>query len=421
MTAEVNNEAYIAGALLIDGGQVVQAIRGIVSRNDFHVEVYGAIFSAAFSLAADNEAIDPVSIRHRAKREGIDLSNELLLDLMECTPTAANCREYAHRVAEEAQKRRIKELAMRIQEDGVSSSEELLATLQRETESIRGSNFQRGLLSPSDALRRFSDHVVEAGSGVDNFISSGYLRLDEVLGGGFIRGGLYILGARPAVGKSTFAVNLADNIKGKCLLVSLEMTPEQIISKRVSRLTGLSSAKLMSGRVADQDWEQIGMAMAALSEQGVYLNSRYDLTVARIQLLAQSVPELKAVIVDYLGLIQPGHRGGSLYESVSQTSRELKRMAISLNVPVICLCQLSRQVESRENKQPRLSDLRDSGAIEQDADAVMFLYREDYYTGGPEEGQPSLVYLDVAKNRHGRTGQSEYSFFLQTSTFKEVP
>ena len=421
MTSDVNNEAYIAGALLIDGGEVVRAIRGIVNRNDFHVESCGAIFSAAVSLSADGEVIDPVSIRSRAKREGVDLSNELILGLMECTPTAANCVEYARRVAEDAQTRRIKELAARIQEDNVSSPNEMLAVLQRETEAIRGNNFQRGLLTPADTLRRFTDHVVEAGEGRRNFVSSGFLRLDKILGGGFIRGGLYILGARPAVGKSTFSINLADNIQGNCLFVSLEMTPEQITSKRVSRLTGLPSARLLSGRVSEEDWTRIAMASNALYEQGVFLNSRYDLTVQQIQLLAQSVPELRAIIVDYLGLIQPATRGGSTYENISTISRELKRMAISLNVPVICLCQLSRSVESRADKRPLLSDLRDSGAIEQDADAVIFLYRQDYYTGGPADGQPSLVQLDVAKNRHGRTGQAEYSFWLPTSTFKEVP
>ena len=420
MATEVNNEAYIAGALLIDGEQVIKAIRGIVTCNDFHVEAYGAIFEAAFALAADCEAIDPVSIQRRAKRDGADLSNDLLVELMECTPTTANCVEYAYRVAEDARTRRVKELAAQIQEDDISSSAELLATLQRETEAIRGSNFQRGLLTPADTLRRFSDHVVDAGEGRCNFVPSGFPRLDEILGGGFIRGGLYILGARPAVGKSTFAINLADNILGNCLLVSLEMTPEQITSKRVSRLTGLSSAKLLSGRVTDDNWVEIAKASSALSEQGVFLNSRYDLTVQQIQLLSQSVPELRAVIVDYLGLIQPATRGGSAYENTSVISRELKRMAISLNVPVICLCQLSRSVESRADKRPLLSDLRDSGAIEQDADAVMFLYRQDYYTGGPSDGQPSFVQLDVAKNRHGRTGQAEYSFWLSSSTFKEI-
>lgn len=421
MISDVNNEAYVAGALLIDGGEVVRAIRGIVNRNDFHVESYGAIFSAAFSLEADSEAVDPVSIRNRAKRDGVELSNDLIVELMECTPTAANCVEYAHRVAEDARTRRIKELVARIQEDTVSSSDELLAALQRETEAIRGSNFQRGLLTPADTLRRFNDHVVKAGEGWCNFIPSGFQKLDQILGGGFILGGLYILGARPAVGKSTFCVNLADNIPGNCLLVSLEMIPEQIMSKRVSRLTGISSAKLLSGSVNDDDWVEIAQASYALSKQGVFINSRYDMTVQQIQLLAQSVPELRAVIVDYLGLIQPATRGGSAYENVTGISRELKRMAISLNVPVICLCQLSRTVENREDKRPRLSDLRDSGAIEQDADAVMFLYRNDYYTGGPAAEHPSFVQLDVAKNRHGKTGQAEYSFWMSSSTFKEIP
>lgn len=162
-------------------------------------------------------------------------------------------------------------------------------------------------------------------------------------------------------GASTFAVNLADNISGNTLFVSLEMTSEQITAKRVSRRIGVSSSRLLSGQLSDQAWEKVAMASSDISQRGLYLNSRYDLTVQQISLLAQAVPELRAVIVDYLGLIQPATRSASTYESISAISRELKRMAISLNVPVICLCQLSRQVESRQNRRPMLSDLRDSG------------------------------------------------------------
>lgn len=421
MTETVSSEGYVAGALLIDGANVIQAIRSIVSRDDFGIEAYGAIFSAALSLEADSEVIDAVSIRRRAEREGVRLSDDLILGLMECTPTAANCVEYAHRVAEDARTRRVKELAARIQEDAVSSSDELLAMIRRETDAIRGGDFQRGLLNPSDTMRMFMDHVVKAGEGLCNFIPSGFPCLDQILGGGFIRGGLYILGARPAVGKSTFAVSLADNIKGSCLMVSLEMTAAQITSKRISRLTGISAAKLLAGKVSDQDWEMIAMASSELCNHGVYYNNFPDMTVSQIQLLAQSVPELSAIIVDYLGLIHPATRGGSAYENISAISRELKRMALSLNIPVICLCQLSRSVESRSDKRPMLSDLRDSGAIEQDADAVLFLYRPDYYTGGTVDGQPSFVQLEVAKNRHGRTGAAGYNFWPSTSTFKEIP
>ena len=414
------NEAYVCGAILIDGVQVLQAIRGILPPRAFQLEAYRAIYTAGLALLDAGEPVDPVSIKAQAKRQGVELSNELLSELMEIVPSAAYCVDYAHRVAEEARTRAIKDLATRIQEDSTSTPDELLSTLQRETEAIRASSYQRGLLTPCDTLHRFMDYVVQAGEKRDNFISSGYSNLDNILGGGFIRGGLYILGARPAVGKSTFAVNLADNISGNTLFVSLEMTPEQITAKRISRRIGVSSSHLLSGQLSDQTWEKVSLASSDISQRGLYLNSRYDLTVQQIALLAQAVPDLRAVIVDYLGLIQPATRSASTYENISQISRELKRMALSLNVPVICLCQLSRQVESRQNKRPMLSDLRDSGAIEQDADGVLFLYRDDYYTGGPTDGQPSAVELTVAKNRHGQTGETGFDLWLQHSFFREA-
>lgn len=416
----MNPEQYLCGAILISGEAVMKAIRGIVTPDCFQLEAYRAIFTAALCLLEDGTPIDPVSIAATAKRQGVELSNKLLLELMEIVPTAANCVDYAHRVAEDARKRRIKALAERIQADEISTSDKLLATLQREAQAIQGSNYQRGLLSPVDTLRRFMDYVVQAGEKRDNFISTGFPRLDDILGGGFIRGGLYILGARPAVGKSTFALNLADGIAGNLLFVSLEMSPEQILAKRVSRLTGYTASKLLSGQLPDKAWEAVAMATTSIDKSGVYINSRYDLTVQEIHLLAQSVPELRCIILDYLGLIQPATRSGSTYEQVSAISRELKRMAVSLNVPVVCLCQLSRKIEERKDKKPMLSDLRDSGAIEQDADGVLFLYREDYYTGSPADGFPSTVELTVAKNRHGKTGEEQFNFWLSSSTFREV-
>lgn len=415
----MNPEQYLCGAILISGEQVLQAIRGLVTADYFQYETYKAIFTAGLSLLENGSPIDPISIAAAAKRQGVELPNAMLAELMEIVPTAANCVDYAHRVAEEARKREIKKLAARIQEDGISTSDELLAALQRETQAIQGSHCQRGLLSPTDTLRRFMDYVVKAGENRDNFAPTGFPKLDGILGGGLIRGGLYILGARPSVGKSTFALNLADNMAGNSLLVSLEMSPEQLTAKRVSRLTGYASSKLLSGQLPDKAWEAVAMATTVIDQSGVYFNSRYDLTVQEIHLLAQSVPELRCVFLDYLGLIRPASRNGSAYEQVSQISRELKRMAISLNVPVVCLCQLSRKIEERKERKPVLSDLRDSGAIEQDADGVLFLYREDYYTGTSADGLPSDVTLTVAKNRHGKTGEDSFRFWLESSTFQE--
>lgn len=414
----MTNELFLAGAVLIDGEKVLPLIRGKVTEDDFQADAYRAIFTSAVALAGRREAIDPVTIRDEAKRQGVELSNQFIRELMDCTPTAANCADYARRVADDAQVRRIKALAERIQGDDTSGPEELLATIQRETGALRSGTFQRSLLTPTSTLHRFTDYVLEAGQH-RNFIPSGFPRLDSILGGGFIRSGLYIVGARPAVGKSTFALNLADSIQGNCLFVSLEMSPEQILAKRVARLTGIPAAKLLNGDTSNADWEKIGVATSFIADRGVFLNSDYRLTVSQIQLLAQAVPELTAVIIDYLGLVQPATRGGSTYEAVSGISRELKVMAATLNVPVICLCQLSRSVEGREDKRPRLSDLRDSGAIEQDADGVLLLYRPDYYTGATP-GAPSLVSVEVAKNRHGATGQTEFNFWLNSSSFKEV-
>lgn len=195
------NEAYICGAILIDGVQVLPAIRGILPPGAFQLEAYRAIYTAGLSLLDAGEPIVPVSVRTQAKRQGVELSNELLSELMEVVPSAAYCVEYAHRVAEEARTRAIKDLATRIQEDSVSTPDELLATLQRETEAIRASSYQRGLVAPKDALHRFMDYVVQTGEKRDNFISTGFPKLDGILGGGFIRGGLVHTGGETRRGK----------------------------------------------------------------------------------------------------------------------------------------------------------------------------------------------------------------------------
>ena len=164
---------------------------------------------------------------------------------------------------------------------------------------------------------------------------------------------------------------------------------------------------------------KLAAASVRISSSGIYLNRRYDVTPGQIQLMAQSIPDLQAVVVDYLGLLLPSTPTASTYERISAISRELKRIALQMNVPVICLSQLSRGVESREDKRPRLSDMRVSGAIEQDADSVLFLYRDDYYRPEIDTGGSSVVELSVAKNRHGSLGKVEMLAFLHSSYFRE--
>lgn len=409
-------EVCLAGSILIDE-RCLQEVQSIVSPNDFENERCRAVFVAACDLSMEGEKVDPISIAERAKRHGVLLEKEWILEAMEIVPTAANAGMYAHQVAEDARCRRVKSLAMQIIDNGVSASDELLADLQRGIEQIQGNTFRQGLNAPDDRIRGMFDHIIKSGS--TQFVPSGYAQLDRILGGGFIRGGLYIIGARPAVGKTTFALNLAENIKGNVLFVSLEMSPEAITAKQFSRLTGIYTSDILAGNGGDDLWTKLAAASVRISTSGIYLNRRYDMTPGQLQLLAQSVPDLQAVVVDYLGLILPSTPTASTYERISAISRELKRIALQLKVPVICLSQLSRGVESREDKRPRLSDLRDSGAIEQDADSVLFLYREDYYRPELDTGGSSVVELSVAKNRHGSLGKVEMLAFLQCSYFRE--
>ncbi len=413
----IGNEEYLAGSILIDA-EAVPLCERYVRTGDFRDERCRAVYSAALGLRAAGKVIDPVSIKDQAAHDGVALGLDYLVQLMNITPTAAHAADYARRVAEDARKRQLKELLERIQQNDAAPLHETLSALREGMQELSDCTTHTGLISPDDSLRRFMDYAAK-GSSQSNFVPSRFPLLDKTLGGGFIRGGLYIAGARPAVGKSSFAVNLADTIQGNVLFVSLEMSPDQITGKRFSRRTGIPTGRLLSGQLSEEEWGKLAQASDILSRSGVYINDRYDLTVSGVQNLAESVPDLQAVIVDYLGLIQPASRGGSTYENTTQISRDLKRLALSLNVPIICLCQLSRSVESREDKRPRLSDLRDSGAIEQDADAVMFLYRDDYYKG--QAGDPSVVNLNVAKNRHGGLGTIDFRFFRAISRFAEVP
>lgn len=413
----ISSENYLTGAILIDSGAVPIAQR-YVRPCDFGDERCRAIYSAALDLKGAGKVVDPVSIKEQAAHHGIPLENDYLAQLMDITPTAANAADYARRVAEDSRKRQLKGLLDKVQQNEIESLDKTLSVLREGVRELSEGVPGTGLLTPDDSLREFMDYVTK-GNSRSNFIPSRFPILDKTLGGGFIRGGLYIVGARPAVGKSSFAVNLADTIRGNVLLVSLEMAPAQITGKRVSRRTGIPTGQLLAGKINEEEWTKVIQASNVLLKSGVHLNDRYDLTVPGIQSLAEGVPNLQAIIVDYLGLILPTNRGGSTYENTTQISRGLKRLALALNVPIICLCQLSRSVESREDKRPRLSDLRDSGAIEQDADGVLFLYRDDYYKGAT--GDESHAILSIAKNRHGGLGTIDFKFHRAISRFLEVP
>ncbi len=418
----LNAETAVAGSILIDS-RAFDAVADLLTPDAFQSELCRIVFQAAKDLAAEGTPVDPVAIGKRIRETGGQVSNQTLAELMEVTPTAAHAEYYAGLVLDGAKRRKLREVADKILEDGTTPTDELLSNAAGEISSLVESAVGSRCITSGDMLHRFYDDLTSREAGKKNVLSSGFPNLDKVLGGGFLRGGLYIIAARPGMGKTTVALNLADNFPGGVLFVSLEMSPEQLTAKRLARETGIPSNRLLMGQgLTDAEYQKVCAASSKLAESGLVVNRRMGATVAEIAVMARSVQNLSAVVVDYIGLVQ--HKGaGSRYEAITEISGALKRMAISLNVPVIALAQLNRAAETRTDKRPSLADLRDSGAIEQDADGVMLLYRADYYQQ-EKKGQgawaPSLIECEVAKNRHAATGKTYFDGYLAVSRIAEA-
>lgn len=407
-------EQALIGSVLI-APECLEEAAGLAGPADFSVEVNGGIFSAALSLLAEGARVDAVTILTRCRARGMDGDGKLagyFRELMDLTPTAANAGEYARLVKNAATLRAVRGVGLSLAQDAGDGADAAavvsgaMEALERLGDGARGA----ALLTPEAQVRRFLDYRDEIERDpLAAVVRTGYGSLDALLGGGMMREGLYIIGARPGMGKTTFALNLAENISrsGEVLFVSLEMSDRQIMGRRLAREARLRSDKLMMQRLTDEEEAQLMAASRAVLARRIVIPDVPGATVGEIALWARSLKQLRAVVVDYIGLITPDKKRPGRYDEMTDVSGALKRMARSLRVPVIALSQLNRANEARQNKRPQLSDLRDTGAIEQDADAVIFLHREDYYDGAAE-GKPQdaqqLMELIVAKNRHGNTG-----------------
>lgn len=412
-------ETTVAGSILIDPDSYGR-VSELITADDFQLELPRQIFQAAGELSAAGETIDPMTVKERFSTHGWAIGNETMFQYMEVTPTAANDTAYAEIVQQHAQRRRLNALAERILGDQSADPGEVIARAGAELDNLSRSNVGGRITSSYDAVSRFYELLERRETGEKNVVKTGFPSLDTMLGGGFLRGGLYILAARPGMGKTSLALNIADSMEGGVLFVSLEMSADQLTAKRLARLSGISSSRLLMGDgPSDDEYERITPATLKLSKSGVYLNQRTGATVGEIRLMARSVKHLSCIIVDYLGLIKP-EQPGSRYETITAISGALKQLAMSERVPVLALAQLNRAAEQRAGNKPTLSDLRDSGAIEQDADGVLLLYRPDYYDRERQDGGISTVELEVAKNRHANTGEIVLGADLKCCRFYEV-
>ena len=428
----VEAEQSVLGAMLIDSRcipDVVEALTG----EDFYLKANREIYETIYSMFNFSATIDPVTVLDQMKLTGVydeNTSRSYILQLMEITPTAANVKEYIRIVKDKALLRRISETAgemTALVQEGGETAQTVLDLAEQRIYAIRQGRNTQGLEPLSKILVDVFDRLQElsmAGAEVPG-MATGFVDLDRTLTG-FHPSELILLAARPGMGKTSFALNIllhAGKYSGKTVVFfSLEMSREQLANRLISSEAFLDNKKLMTGKLSADDWDKVTLASSSLAHTTIYIDDNPSLSVADMNAKCRRVDNLGLVIIDYLQLMQSSGSGRSYagenrQQVVADISRALKIMAKELNVPVICLSQLSRAVESRTDKRPILSDLRESGAIEQDADSVMFLYREEYYNQNTEE--KGIAECIVAKNRHGETGAVKMQWIGQYQTFTD--
>ena len=422
-------EQAVLGSILIDS-RCVADIVGIISPEDFYLKQNREIFETIYTMFNFSQTIDPVTVLNKMKELGLyqDNSRDYILQLMEITPTAANAARYANIVREKAMLRGLAQAATDISEtvrSEVGTAAEMLESAEKKIYSLRKGERNDSLEHIGTVLHKVFDRLTEL-SQSDSLIpglSSGLRDLDTKING-LNNSDLLLVAARPAMGKSAFALNIAVNVAKKykktVAVFNLEMSREQLAMRLLASESFIEMQKLATGKLSEEEWGKLCMASAALSQTDIRIDDNPSVTVADINAKCRRLDNLGLVVIDYLQLMQGsgyGKNSENRVTVVGEISRSLKIMAKELNIPVICLSQLSRAVESRTDKRPILSDLRESGAIEQDADSVMFLYRDEYYNENTED--KGLAECIVAKNRHGETGTVKMQWFGPYQTFTD--
>ena len=427
MTADyLEAEQGVIGSILIDS-RCLREVQEILTVDDFGSEACKAVYRAALLLDMRGEPVDPITILNESEQMGCAIPRQYIIEVMDTTPTAANVREYANLTRENALRRGVAALVTGIQTRANENDDphDMLADLSDGIRRLEQDGMNKGLLSPMDLASRWMDHRIKVDSGQSAaFVPTGYRDLDYILGGGLIASGMHVLAARPGMGKTTFALNIADRVAqriGPVLFVSLEMDDEQITAKRLARESGIPGSKLLMSALTDEENMKMAQAMEKTSGTPLHVNAKPSATVAEIAALARQVRGLKLIVIDYLGKVARSKdtAKASLYESMTQNSADVKTLARTFKVPVLVLCQINRESEKRSDKRPNLADLRDTGAIEQDADTVTFLYRPEYYGNQADKDpyMPDETECIVAKNRHAGVGECRLAFFPATSKF----
>ena len=422
-------EQAVLGSILIDSRCVAEVI-GILKPEDFYLEQNREIYETVYTMFNFSETIDPVTVLDKLKELGYyhDNSKEYVMQLMEITPTAANVVRYANIVQEKSMLRGLGQAAGDISEmvyEQTGTAGEILETAEKKIYALRKGERGDSLEHIGTTLHKVFDRLDELSQSDSSIagMSTGLKDLDSKING-LNKSDLLLIAARPAMGKSAFALNIGANVahtyKKTVAIFNLEMSREQLAMRLLANKSYVELQKLDTGKLSDEEWTKLCMASDELSRMDIRIDDNPTVTVADINAKCRRLDNLGLIIIDYLQLMQGsgyGKNSENRVVVVGEISRSLKIMAKELNVPVICLSQLSRAVESRTDKRPILSDLRESGAIEQDADSVMFIYRDEYYNPNTED--KGIAECIVAKNRHGETGAVKLQWIGQYQSFAD--
>ena len=430
----VDVEASLLGSVLIDADAIVK-IADLVKPIDFYDDKHRLIYEACLRLYEQGSPIDIITLSEELKSEG-ELQHiggaSYLTELTNTVPTATHAEQYASIVATKSIRRRLIAASNEIAEIGFDEKR-TIAELVEEAETrlfeVSKRHVKNDIISMENILADSFERLdsLHKDKGSIRGVPTGYKDLDNLLAG-FQKSDLVILAARPSMGKTALALNLALNVATSSelsvLMFSLEMSKEQLVDRLLASEAGVNSWNLRTGNLSDADFEKIGHAMGILSEAKFYIDDTPGITVSELRTKARREAhkhELGLIVVDYLQLMSGGSKyGGSenRVQEISEISRGLKGIARELNVPILALSQLSRSVESRSPQIPQLADLRESGSIEQDADVVTFIYREDYYN--PESDRPNVMDVYIKKHRNGPTGKVELYFDRERQKIKSL-
>lgn len=423
-------EQAVIGSMLIDTRcipDVIERLKGA----EFYIQQNRDIFETIYAMFSYGQTIDPITVLDQMKTRGVfrETSTAYIAELMRITPTAANVLEYAAIVSDRALLRNLATAADEINTlvyEGTGEAENMLEAAERKIYALRQGRVVGGLVPISTVVQTVYSNLSEAASSGQKIpgLSTGLNDLDRYILG-LNKGELILIAARPGMGKTSIALNIAMNVakkSGKTVAVfSLEMSREQLVSRLLAGEGLVPSQSLLTGQLNSDEWKRIAAAAQVLSATDMRIDDNPMLSVSDMNAQCRRISNLGLVVIDYLQLMQSAggdsrkYAGENRQQVVSDISRMLKIMAKELNVPVICLSQLSRASEGRPNKRPMLSDLRESGAIEQDADVVIGLYREGYYNAECEE--PNVSEAIVLKNRKGQTGTVKLAWLAEYTTF----